>query len=183
MSFENNDFTKYIKPNLKKIQYFLILGGAENKIAETLGISYANWKIYKNKYPEFKEIIENAKLDTNMKVNSALLKKCLGYQVNELVKEAEYLRDKDNNFILNSDGTRKKKMVVTKTITKHVQPDFNSIRFWLLNRETEFWTDDKSRMLENIDNSGFLDILNTAIEKHADKKIELEKELKNEKSS
>ena len=69
-------------------------------------------------------------------VENALLKRALGYKYDEVTQE-------------NIKG----ELVVTKVVTKEVQPDVTAQIFWLKNRKPEEWRDkkeiDHSRTLHN----------------------------------
>jgi hypothetical protein len=73
-----------------------------------------------NKYPEFRELVNEAKEDSNHKVEQSLFKRALGYQTREIVHK---------------DG---KPVQVT---IKEYAPDPISCIFWLKNRSPKRWRD------------------------------------------
>lgn len=176
--FENTDYAKYVQPKLQKIKYWVYLGHIESDIADFLGISLASFKNYRKKYSELEEIIEEGKLGINVKIQNGLLKKCLGFSKKTVTRVPKIIKDENGKPILDKDGLPKTKLVIEKEVIKEVEPDFNSIAFWLTNRVSEHWNKDKTKTSEVSDNSPFVDILAKAIELYSNKdKLENEKSI------
>lgn len=96
-----------------------------NQIAEKLGVSVSSFCLYLNKYSEFSEALARGREPVNIKVENALLKRCLGFEVREQHLETD------------SEGN-----VVKQTVkTKHFEPDISAIKFWLVNRRPKKWSD------------------------------------------
>lgn len=134
--------TKYNKDHHPKlVKLCCMLGMVDKDIAEFLEISEATLNNWKNKYSEFLESMSEGKSGVDDQVEAALLKKALGY---------EYDDEKPFQF----QGGE-----VKVTYKKIVEPDYNSIRLWLLNRRPEKWREkvhieddtDFSRQLEKLD--------------------------------
>lgn len=118
-----------IKPTEKQLEavYDGARRGLNNKeIAESIGVPYSTF--YHN-IELFKEHIEKGRddgADANIKlVESALLKRCLGFDYIETHEETGS----------NEKGLFEK----TKTVTKKVLPDPTSIFFFLCNRAPDKW--------------------------------------------
>jgi len=107
-------------------------GLTDEQIAAKMGIHVSTLYEYKNKYPELNEALKKGKAVIDRKVESTLLKKALGYEVEETKKEAVY-----------NKSTGRYEMKVTEIKTKHINPDTTSIIFWLKNRKPDEWRDKK----------------------------------------
>lgn len=99
-------------------------GMIEEDIAKKLDVSKATFETYKNKFPEFLDALKRGKAPVDFEVESALLKKALGYSYeSEKIIESE------------KDGRRTEKTIV------HVPPDTTAQIFWLKNRKPAEWRD------------------------------------------
>lgn len=116
-------FEKWLEEeNLKKITEWSKLGLFDKQIAKNMGISIATFYLYKKKYPEIAEAIEEGKEVVDIEVENALLKRALGY--NSVVSEIKV--DKNGN----------------ETIVKretHIPGDTTAQIFWLKNRRPSEW--------------------------------------------
>jgi hypothetical protein len=101
-------------------------GLSDADIAKNLGISLDAYYRYQKQHSEFYEAIKRGKRPANIIVENALFKRCIGYVLEEPTTET-YVDDKG------------KKQVKRKVVTRHIIPDINAIRFWLINREPELW--------------------------------------------
>jgi hypothetical protein len=99
-------------------------GLTEAEGAKRLGISYTTWKLWKNQFPSFAAAIKEGKLPVDAAVESALLKRALGYTYTEVTVERE-------------GGVAVKR----KRIRKHVPGDVTAMIFWLKNRRPDNWRD------------------------------------------
>ena len=108
-----------------------------------------------DKFPEFAKAINKGREVVDIHVENALLKKALGYDYTEEVKERKHINGKPQ-------------MVVTKVVTKHVPPDTTAQIFWLKNRRPDRWKekqslelssqkDDMERMDKILEQMGMLD--------------------------
>jgi hypothetical protein len=108
----------------------------DEQIAQKLGISTATYYNYQKKHLEFLEAIARGKAPVDTKVENALLKRCLGFEVRERHLETD------------GDGEIVKQTVKTKTF----EPDVNAIKFWLVNRRPEKWSD-KHKLEAEVENA------------------------------
>ena len=106
-------------------------GMIESNIAKKLGVSESTFEQYKNQYPEFLAALKRGKAPIDFEVESALLKRALGYTYTETKREIENL---DNGVVLVKS--------TTETI-KEVAPDVTAQIFWLKNRNPQRWRDVK----------------------------------------
>ena len=106
-------------------------GMIESDIAKKLGVSITTFEQYKKQYPEFLAALKRGKAPIDFEVESALLKRALGYTYTETKREIENL---DNGVVLVKS--------TTETI-KEVVPDVTAQIFWLKNRNPQRWRDVK----------------------------------------
>lgn len=105
-------------------------GLTNEQIANNIGIGRTTLYEWSQKEPNIANAIKKGKEVVDFEVENALLKRALGYKYVEVTKE------KVKNPI-----TKEYEMVVTKEITKEVQPDTTAQIFWLKNRMTKQWRD------------------------------------------
>lgn len=92
-----------------------------------MGIGYSTLQTWKSKYQEIRDTLKRGKEVIDRQVENALLKRALGYQYDEITKE------------MVEDGSGR--LMVTKVVTKEVQPDVTAQIFWLKNRKPSEWRD------------------------------------------
>ena len=125
-------YDSHVKDKLVLVTSWARNGLTDIQIAHNLGISEDTFYTYKNKYTEFSEALKKGKEVIDFEVENALLKRALGYTFEEVTKE--------NVF---NKKTGKYELIVTKTVTKEIQPDTTAQIFWLKNRKPKEWRDKK----------------------------------------
>lgn len=105
-------------------------GLTDEQIAEKMGIGVTTLYDYKKKYPEFLKSLKKGKEVVDRQVESALLKRALGYETQEVKRE----------LVLNKE-TGQKELTITEIKNKEVQPDTTAQIFWLKNRKPDEWRD------------------------------------------
>ena len=95
-------------------------GLTNDEIAVAIGMTPSKFRHMLDKYPDFRDLLNEAKEDPNYKVEQSLFKRALGYQVKEIVQKAG------------------KPVQVT---IKEFAPDPVSCIFWLKNRSPKRWRD------------------------------------------
>lgn len=108
--------------DIRIIEYMARDGMKPDKIRKSIGIKRNEWNRYFKENPERLEKLKRLKLTTDYAVEDALLKRALGYSVEEY-RESE------------------KDSVTTK---KEVPPDVSAAALWLKCRKAQQWND-KSR--------------------------------------
>ena len=117
-------YDKYIKPNLDTIKEQLMLGVAENRIAEKLGVAYSTWRKYKAEIDEFSAIFDDIEVVTRIEVlENKMFELAQGFKTT-VVKGMK---------VKDSDGSEH---VEQYEETVFVPPNFNALRFLLTN-----WSD------------------------------------------
>lgn len=97
-------------------------GLTEVQIAQKMRISLSSLSDWKNKHPEILDALKKGKEVVDIEVENALLKRALGYDVEERVVEE-------------SDVNGRK----TRATVRHVPADVTAQIFWLKNRRPEVW--------------------------------------------
>ena len=136
-------YLEWLQPEgLLKIESWARDGLTDEQIAENMGISRSTLNEWKKKYPDISDTLKRGKDIVDIQVENALLKRALGYSYVETTKE-----------LMLDKASGKMEMVITKTVTKEVQPDTTAQIFWLKNRRANKWRDKQDIQVEaNITN-------------------------------
>lgn len=122
-------YDKYIKGK-EDILISDCRNGADNKgLCKRLGIGLTTFKRILNTHPEVKELLKEGKEEADYKVESALYRRAIGYDVEETTTEVK----------VSEDGTAQTSVV--KKTKKHIAGDTTAQIFWLKNRRGKFWKD------------------------------------------
>lgn len=115
---------------LIKLEGYARDGLSNKQIAHNIGIREETIYTWMNKYPQLDKAIKKGKEVVDREVENALLKRALGYEIEET---KTYMKD-------NGNGTQTKHIERTK---KHVAGDTTAMIFWLKNRKPKEWRDRK----------------------------------------
>ncbi|MDE5789372.1 MAG: hypothetical protein K2H78_03025, partial [Clostridia bacterium] len=115
-------YETHVAPRLEEVKDWVRNGATDKDIWQRLRISEDSFYEYKKRFSEFSESLKENNDFIDGKVESALLKRALGYSYNEVTKEF-------------ANGEIK----VTKIVTKQVVPDTKAQIFWLKNRRSKQW--------------------------------------------
>lgn len=105
-------------PQVKAIAW---RGLTDDEIAHTFGVDPELLAKWKSTYPSFREAIENGRTHADCQVVESLFKECVGYEYTEEVAAGK-------------NGT-------IKSLRKRARPNGDLIKFWLKNRQREFWSE------------------------------------------
>ena len=122
---------------LMKITGWARDGLVNEQIAQNIGIHPSTLYDWQNKYPEIAEALKQGKEVIDRQVESALLKRALGYEYEEV------------KMIATESGGKR----VEKT-RKQVLPDVGAQIFWLKNRKPKEWRDK-----QEVEHSGDLGVV------------------------
>lgn len=115
-----NRYETEVRDKLILVEGWARDGLTNEQIAKNLGIAVKTLYEWQNKYSEFSKALKKGKEVVDREVENALLKRALGYRYDEVTKEGG---------------------VITKVVTKEVQPDTTAQIFWLKNRKPKEWRD------------------------------------------
>lgn len=136
----------HVEPKLLLIEAWARDGMIEEDIAKKLGVAYSTFRKYRDEQEALSAALKRGKEVADVEVENALFKRAVGYQYDEVTKELM--------TVITDDGP-KKELVVTKRVTKEVQPDVTAQIFWLKNRRPDKWRDK-----QEIGHSGSVDVNN-----------------------
>lgn len=111
---------------LVRLQGWLRDGLSNKQVAKNIGITEMTFHNWRKANPDFDNIIKKTKEVVDFEVENALLKRALGYEVDEVQ-------------IRKRGDLPPEKIVVRKKIP----PDVNAQMFWLKNRKPEIWRERK----------------------------------------
>ena len=128
-------YEEWLKPDgLLQVTGWARDGLTDQQIAKNIGISVQSMYEWERRFPSFLEAIKKGKAPVDIEVENALLKRALGYNYDEVVKELVPTGKTGD------DGKPIYKQHV-KTVTKHMPPDTTAQIFWLKNRRPGRWRD------------------------------------------
>jgi hypothetical protein len=122
-----------VKPKLDLIIGWARDGLTDELIAKNLGIGLSTLYKYKTLHIELVEALKKGKEVSDYEVESSLFKSANGFTYDEVTKESRLVNTIDGKPIYD--------LVITKIVTKQVQPNPTSMIFWLKNRKAEQWRD------------------------------------------
>lgn len=118
------------KEGLLKLEGWARDGLTDEQIAYNMGIKRQTLYDWKKKYADISDALKRGKEVVDREVENALLKRALGYRYEEITQEKGI-----------DPETKQKTLVVTKVVTKEVQPETAAAIFWLKNRRPDKWRD------------------------------------------
>lgn len=110
----------------------------DEQIAANMGIGTSAFYEWQNKFPELAEAIKKGKAPVDTQVENALLKRALGYEVEETITEVEEVPT--GRIDENGRPVMKTKKHVRK-VQRHIPADTTAQIFWLKNRRPGKWRD------------------------------------------
>lgn len=150
-------YADWIAPEgLLKIEGWARDGLTDKQIANNIGITVKTLYEWENRFSNICESLKRGKEIVDRQVENALLKRALGYEYTEIIREA--VKDPE---------TGEMEMCVTKEITKQAMPDTTAQIFWLKNRKPDKWRD--KREFEDVTAIDRLDQILTRLKDAAEK--------------
>lgn len=121
-----------VKPKLELVTGWCRRGLTNEQIAENLGISEQSFTNYIKRYEEFADAVDKGREPCEIHIENALVKRALGYSYKEVTRERKQVENPET-------GEMEYKLVVTKSVTKHVIPDVGAQQYYLEHRAPKRW--------------------------------------------
>lgn len=121
-----------VQPKLELVKGWCRRGLSKEQIAENLGISVQSFDNYVKRYEDFANAVEQGAEELEIHVENALVKRALGYSYKEITRERKAIINPET-------GEPEFKLVVTKSVTKHVIPDVGAQQYYLEHRAPKRW--------------------------------------------
>jgi len=129
------------KDGLEQIEKWARLGLSDRQIAKNMGIGRSTFYEWKKKYKDISDTLDKGKAIVNEEVENALLKKALGFKY----KEQQAIKIKDIYYDEKGRKCQKEDVKIVE-VEKEVPADTVAIKFWLVNRERDRWSDNPNRV-------------------------------------
>lgn len=120
-SGRKSKYETHVEPFFGKIGVMLDGGASEEQVAGALGISYATFNNYKNKYPELDALCRKPRVKVVADARSALVRRANGFTYEE---KEQYITQEVDPVTKQPIG---KPVMRTKIVTKYALPDTNAI--------------------------------------------------------
>ena len=125
-----------VKEKLQNVETWASMGLSDVQIAFNLGISKDTFYRYKKDHTDFSDSLKRGKVVADTKVENSLYKKATGYSTTEQMA----IKVKEESYTTEGKKIVNEKVEVVEVI-KEIQPDVAAIKFWLVNRTSDRWTD------------------------------------------
>lgn len=129
------------KDGLEQIEKWAKLGLSDRQIAKNMGIGRSTFYEWKKKYKDISDTLDKGKAIVNEEVENALLKKALGFKY----KEQQAIKVKEIYYDEKGRKCQKEDVKIVE-VEKEVLADTVAIKFWLVNRERERWSDNPNKV-------------------------------------
>lgn len=124
----------------------------EKQIAEKLGIGESTFAVYKNKYPELKEVLIKGRRDLVVELRGALIKRAKGYDYTETKTVTQKVKWPDELYSMLLDAgfseeqIEQSELVKTEVAKKQMPPDVAALNLALKNYDKENWANDPAML-------------------------------------
>lgn len=149
-----------VQPKLALVTGWCRRGLSKEQISENLGISVQSFDNYMKRYEEFADAVSEGAEECEIHIENALVKRALGYSYKEVTRERKVVRNPET-------GEDEYKLVVTKSVTKHVIPDVGAQQYYLEHRSPKRWEKVPQTHIDtvqvNADIKSIADLLNNPV--------------------
>lgn len=121
-----------VKPKLALVRGWRRRGLSNKEISDNLGISLTSFDNYLKRYEEFADAVEEGAEECEVHIENAMVKRALGYNWKEVTRERKLVVNPET-------GEEEYKLVVTKSVTKHVPADVGAQQYYLEHRASKRW--------------------------------------------
>lgn len=149
-----------VQPKLELVKGWRRRGLTNQQIADNLGISLKSFDNYMKRHEDFAAAVDEGAEECEVHVENAMVKRALGYSWKEVTRERKLVVDPET-------GIEEYKLVVTKSVTKHVAPDVSAQQYYLEHRAPKRWERTPSAYIDsvqvNADIKSIADLLNNPV--------------------
>lgn len=124
-----NKYFTHVKPRFEEIK-MLCQNLSEEQVARYIGVCPTTWISYKKQYPEFNELIREARVVLIKDLRNLLIQRAKGFKYEDI----KQIEDEKGNIIKR------------ERIIKSALPDVASINLLLKNIDKENWSNDPQMM-------------------------------------
>ena len=132
-----------VHPKLALVKGWRRRGLSHQEIADNLGISLRSFDNYVKRYEEFANAVDEGAQECEVHVENALVKRALGYNYKEVTRERKLVVNPET-------GEEEYKLVVIKSVTKHVAPDVSAQQYYLEHRVPKRWERVPSAYIDSV---------------------------------
>jgi hypothetical protein len=131
------------QPKLALVKGWRRRGLSHKEIADNLGITLRSFDNYMKRHEEFAKAVEEGAEECEVHVENALVKRALGYNYKEVTRERKLVVNPES-------GEEEYKLVVIKSVTKHVAPDVGAQQYYLEHRVPKRWERVPSAYIDSV---------------------------------
>lgn len=113
-----------------------------------MGITAKTLYEWENRFSEIRDALKRGKAPVDFEVENALLKRALGFEYEEIMREVE---DIPTNKTDSEGNTIYKQKKHVRKIKKYIPPEPTAMIFWLKNRKPEQWKDKREQVVSTKD--------------------------------
>lgn len=132
-----------VQPKLDLVRGWRRRGLTHKEIADNLGISLQSFDNYVRRYEDFADAVDAGAEECEIHIENAMVKRALGYSYKEVTRERKLVVDPET-------GEEEYRLVVTKSVTKHVPPDVGAQQYYLEHRVPKRWERVPSAYIDSV---------------------------------
>lgn len=132
-----------VQPKLALVKGWRRRGLSHQEIADNLGISLQSFDNYVKRYEEFADAVDEGAEECEVHVENAMVKRALGYYYKEVTRERKQVLNPET-------GEMEYKLVVTKSVAKHMPPDVSAQQYYLEHRAPKRWEKVPSAYIDSV---------------------------------
>lgn len=107
-------------------------GLTEEQICKNIGVGVNAFNVYKKQHEELKESLKKGREIIITEIENALIKRALGYEVEEIKTSIRMIDGKENKY--------------TEKSRKHIPPDVGACAILLKNKDRGNWSDNPMKL-------------------------------------
>jgi hypothetical protein len=132
-----------VQPKLALVRGWRRRGLTNQQIADNLHISLTSFDNYVKRFEEFADAVDEGAEECEVHIENAMVKRALGYNWKEVTRERKLVVNPET-------GKEEYKLVVTKSVTKHVPPDVGAQQYYLEHRVPKRWERTPSAYIDSV---------------------------------